>query len=620
MPSVHGLHAQHQRRKRTDTGAGPVTIKPKSQETLNVVPGRNVAPSGLASSPSARRDSVHHLEQYIDTICGEVRNPMEKSTTEKVRRAAEWLRNLSEPRQRVTALSKLLVRLDDADIDALDGSIPEQTNCWQDYPTKPMRKRRRRLPANDVIQALHESEEADDPDCQSNELQLTNSVLYSLRARRKADLDSSLKISLKDVLNSNINPNEMRSSNGFANQHEVITTLSLDGVLLRRDLYTYLTSMLLEEVRRKSLQQKLIDSEATSDQLVGRIAREAVNQNLRHSWSPSARLSAVTSLDALRQYHLSDWGYQALLAELLVVNQSADATDADRADSIKFYAEILVECSAFESPVRLFGAISKLMERAAWCDFRATDRSLLRAISYILLRRHNIITSSCATRQPSKSLASAITEYKHFCQRLSQHKLRDWITADMSSTTREETVAVLQAEGILTMFLFDESDSDCESEEVAVDVDYPYPKRLSLRAAHSRLGPMENMNRLLSHRNAYLGVPMEEETTNVCHLAGAGEDILNNIFSFLGFRSLSRSSRVCKSWRRATNSNSLWAHLYFLRWRKATYNEELLQSVTEADPYFVGFLALDTPEQRAAFGASHGESPRLWVSPSCELL
>ena len=605
MPRVHGiLQTQRVGKTRYRTGGGPVIIKPQSKESLNVKGSKstdqNVTSSGLAPSLpslSVHRDSVHHLEQYVETICKEVRTSIEQSTTKKVRRAAEWLRNLVSKttteslRTRVTyGLSDLLVHLDGADIDALE----KQRTCSRDSPTPPMRKRQRRLPTNKVIQALHESEEAGHLD--SDELQLTNS-------RRHAGLDSTLTISLKDVLNSNFNPNEVRSSNNFAKQDEVITTLSLDAVLLRRDLYTYLASTLLKEVH----QPKLISSEATSSQLVERITRAAVHQNLRHKWSPSARLSAVTTLDALRQCDFSDWGYQALLAELLAVNQSADANIADRVDSLKFYAEILAECSAFESPARLFGAISKLMERAVWCDSRATDRSLLRAISYILLRRHNVISSCTRSRQPSKvkPLASAITTYKHFCQLLSSHKLSDWVSADMSLTAREKTVAVLQAEGILTMFLEDESDTDCD-ESGQVEVDYPYPKLLSLRAAHSRLGPMENMNRLMSHRNAYIGAPMEEEKTNVCHLTGANEDILNNILSCLGFRSLSRVSCVCKAWQKAAMSNSLWAHLYFSRWRKAAYNEELLPSVTAADPYFVGFSTLKIPDQRAAFGASHG--------------
>ncbi|EJK71937.1 hypothetical protein THAOC_06578, partial [Thalassiosira oceanica] len=195
MPRVHGLQTQRKGKIRNRTGVGPVIIKPQSKELLNIEPGPQPS-SGLASSRSAHRDSVHHLEQYVDTICKDVRNPIEQSTTEKVRRAAEWLRNLVS-----------------------DPAAAELSNETDDETEK-------EIAHKNVLRALHESEDADDPGCPSDELQLTNSELLSQRSR-----SSTLKVSLKDVLNSNFHRNGMRPNIVAEQQFEVITTLSLEAVL-----------------------------------------------------------------------------------------------------------------------------------------------------------------------------------------------------------------------------------------------------------------------------------------------------------------------------------------------------------------------------------------------------
>jgi len=58
-------------------------------------------------------------------------------------------------------------------------------------------------------------------------------------------------------------------------------------------------------------------------------------------------------------------------------------------------------------------------------------------------------------------------------------------------------------------------------------------------------------------------------------ISSATDDILVAIFSFLGYRSLARSSTCCKAWKRASDTATLWATLYLRKYRNARFEEEL---------------------------------------------
>lgn len=173
----------------------------------------------------------------------------------------------------------------------------------------------------------------------------------------------------------------------------------------------------------------------------------------------------------------------------------------------------------------------------------------------------------------------------------------------------EEVVSVLQALGILSIFCWDGSDGEQQetfenqaSREVFEQQSNPL---LSLRAAHNRLGPCRGFDKILSHCTSYNNMNrnrwlQDYSNDNGASLSCINVDVLLNVFSFLGYRSLARASVTCKSWNLATNDNRLWITLYFRKYKNAIFEEErgkCIASVRKSG-CFEKFTNLPNVEQR----------------------
>ena len=77
-------------------------------------------------------------------------------------------------------------------------------------------------------------------------------------------------------------------------------------------------------------------------------------------------------------------------------------------------------------------------------------------------------------------------------------------------------------------------------------------------------------------------------------------DVLLNVFTFLGYRSLARASVTCKSWNLASNDNRLWITLYFRKYKNAIFEEERAKGIKSVrkSGCFDKFTNLSNVEQR----------------------
>ena len=512
-------------------------------------------------------------------------------------------------------------------------------------------KRRRRLPPNirsiDMVKAMHEEAEVetDEKEYNSQNFCLSNSDRHQ-RARRShlksQQSCSMLGISMKAVMNASQIP-KATAKHGIwgdikgTEEEDVITTLTHDSAVLRRDLYKQLATLDTAEINTIIKQSKCssnkcckLEGKATMDDTLTMKIKGVTSALLRritsNPTSPSMRLSAIIALDSLRELELSDWGYRCILDELL---------DANASWSLPFYAEIVSECSAYEKPLRLL-RISELMQQALQTQkllVTSNDRSndmeitiplLLRTISHIMVRRQSILFSFNQDAMGSPLLRREIDAYKRLCTRISVRydSIASWVSSTMPSDVRESVISALQAEGILSFFCCGDSDDEDQistfPQTSKTVEEYPYPCYLSLRAAHDRMGPCDGFNRLLSHPAAYEHCPTLPSVAGpsnqpsikeaiVCPLSSAHDDILIIVFSYLGYRSLARASQCCISWKRASNAPTLWAPLYFKKYRNICFEEELTLGVENAKKDHVDsgkFLSLRNSAERQQLATS----------------
>jgi len=114
------------------------------------------------------------------------------------------------------------------------------------------------------------------------------------------------------------------------------------------------------------------------------------------------------------------------------------------------------------------------------------------------------------------------------------------------------------------------------------------------------------MDRLISDATLYEQTLMQQDYSDPSMhdkedecgpLSNMSNDILVNVLNFLGFRSLARASQCCKSWNRASNSSTMWARVYFNKYRRRckfefeyTPNDDAA-SITQRNSSLKGFLA-----------------------------
>jgi len=598
----------------------------------------NDATNTDAGSVKAKRELISNARQWVENVFSK----------------CDWRRNVQDDsarqRQRATAssdaLALILRTLDDVDVANLLSAAhrnrsnkrmaqsrrlldPQQIVSYGETSSAPRKRRRKMMPhrtkSMDVVQAMHEAQEAettDDENENSNNFYLSNTDRHKRAKQRLIHLQSQKEvgcsmrgISIKAVMNAaddNI-PKAMEEEQEEKENEHVISTLTHDAALLRRDLYKYLAILDTAEIGRINRRRQRLQLCTGSDThcnyecklstRIKELASTLLQRIASNPTSPSMRLSSIITLDSLREMELSDRGYRCLLEELL---DGATTRTTAATDFFKFFAEIASECSVYEKPLRLLRVISNLMKQAIQkqpsqeiCNDRGNDVEelkettplLLRTISHIIVRRQNTLSSlnkDNDTTQQS-SLRTEIGIYKSLCTRISvcHDSLSSWISPTMPANVRENVIAALQANSILSLFCHgdDINDEDQKIGTSAVE-EYPYPRRLSLRSAHDRMGPCDGFNRLLSHPATYEHCPPSFPLTRspsqsstkksmACPLSDTNDDILVIIFSYLGYRSLSRASQCCLSWNRASKAKTLWVSLYFKKYRKAYFEEEL---------------------------------------------
>ena len=478
-------------------------------------------------------------------------------------------------------------------------------------------KRRRRLPHNSCS-ILHDTGEVSDDDSLPK-IYLSNSDRYQ-RAKRSfvqsQNSCSMMGISLK-AMNAPVSKTVKDDADNIS--QDLITTLIHDAAVLRRDLYKYLSEFDTDDIKNLVEGSKCSSSGIAISNIHQTMINDLTFTLLQrislHPESPSMRLSAIITLDSLRQLELSDLGYRCILDILLDESTNTSL-------NLNFYAEILSDCHAYENPMRLLSSITKLVERAFEMQKQNNIEEcsdILRAISHIMVRRQNILSSLNQDTNCSPVLRKEIESYRRLCDSMSVSfdSISNWIAPTMSRDVKEEVISALQAEGILSMF--------CElgGDEISPQKveEYPYPECLSLRAAHDRMGPCEGVNRLLSHPVSYepsIAIIYFAEDSSRCYLlevddteypfANASDDVVVNVLSFLGYRSLARASQVCTSWRRASNSPVIWAGLYFTKFRNRSprFEGELSADIDIAkdSDYFGKFRKIGNAAERQTFATT----------------
>ena len=531
------------------------------------------------------------------------------------------------------ALASILRTLDDVDASKLQYNISAQAHKKRKVRNKfsetspcaiPKTKMRRRMP-NNSCSLLHDTGEISDDDSLPK-IYLSSSDRYK-RAKRSfvqsQNSCSMMGISLK-AMNSPVSKTVNDEDGIDISPCNVITTLIHDAAVLRRDLYKHLSEFDTADIKTLVIKESKC---SRSDIIINNIHQTKINDLTStllerislNPESPSMRLSAIITLDSLRQLELSDLGYRCILDKLL----DESATKTTTYLNLNFYAEILCECHLFENPMRLLSSITKLMERALEMQKQIKSKGctdILRAISHIMVRRQNKLSS--LNNQDAKCslvLRKEIDVYRRLCDSMSVsfESLSNWISPTMPR--KEEVISALQAEGILSMFcdLVEEELSPQKIEE------NPYPAECrSLRAAHDRMGPCDGVNRLLSHPVSYeqsivkpdyfmedsLRCDSLEVDDTEYPFSHASDDIIINVLSFLGYRSLARASQVSCSWRRASNSAAIWARIYFAKFRNRSprFEEELAADIGIAkdSDYFGKFLKIQNAAVRQTFATT----------------
>jgi len=371
---------------------------------------------------------------------------------------------------------------------------------------------------------------------------------------------------------------------------------------LKRDLYKHLAEFDTNEIKAALVNDK---QDIGCDNIIQTKIKELVSTLLNrmdvHPSSPALRLATIITIDSLHELLESrDLGYRSLLTALL---------QADYSWSLNFYAEILSECSMYEAPIRLLQGLTTLMQRAL--DVHKLQNSIehcaeiRRAISHIMVRRQSVLSSCGQESKYCLILKKEIDCYRCVCDNMSLEfdSISHWISPSMSKDVKEQTIPALQSEGILSLFSINEDEDDCTEQPTMANEPYPFPESMSLRAAYDRLGYEGDRDKLISDAKLYEQTVMQQDYSDPLHykdecgpLSNMSDDVLVNVLSFLGFRSLARASQCCKSWNRASSSSTMWAGVYFNKYRRRCkfefeYNpNDDAASTIQRNNSFKGFL------------------------------
>ncbi|KAL7481894.1 hypothetical protein ACHAW6_007571 [Cyclotella cf. meneghiniana] len=563
-------------------------------------------PSTVFGNMSKEDDCADYSKDGCSSVAKTSVRSEKQKLTATVRSWVTLLRDMNKQNASLSytvsdALLAVLRALDDIDIKnlcllpTLQRNFPEGKYSQAINSSLNINKRPRLPPSArsaDFLEALHES---------SVNLGNNDRQQRAKREQLERQSCSNMQISLKEVLNapSLISGSKKRkqfashaainSGSGRAQKYPTISSLTIEAALLRRDLYRYLVELDvlgiskmvlgLEDLGEQSISNK---STSTVDSLVSQLISRLLSTLEQFNSSPSTRLYIVLTLDHLRELHLGDKGYHYFLDQLLNSLNQHDCAKKRRNIFLMLFAEIVSECDLYAKPRHLLSALSMLMAMSLRCRQENYWRLLLQTISHLMLRRRNILL------RLSEDGIQRYSEMKRFLALASKMSFEYgsssyWIHHSMSGDEQLELFAILQATGILSLFGIDSEDVGYSS--LYNGMQFPYPYHLSLRSAHTRLGPCPGYNNILTHPLAYkygsvlkspnVTVQYSREEKTGPPLPYLDNYILNGIFDFLGYRSVARASQCCQAWRDASKSNSRWLRLYFYKFPRAMLEEEI---------------------------------------------
>ena len=509
------------------------------------------------------------------------------------------------------ALALLIRTLDDVDVENLQylqsrrssssrntrKRLIEQKKIQPSVRVTSQKQRNRLLPkirSIDVVRAMHDEDIIDTDEEEQNlpSFHLSNSD-RNKRAKRSHLKSrhgySMMGISMKAVMNAHVPSTVSDELDIDAPEEIIITTLPNDAADLRIHLYKRLAAFDAAFVKY-TIDRRECDSDhgetdkgssAISEKLQSNVKTTAsalLRRITAFPTSPSMRLSAIIAIESLHEVGLRDWAYNCILDELLDTNAQ-----------IEFHAEILSECHAFEDPLRLLSALNKLMRKTleAHSLDDGTPSLLRRGMSKVLVRRQNILTTfNRDSMRTHPLLMRDLDDYNRLCGSMSVRfgSVSNWILPNMKADDKERVISALQAGGILSLFCCEDLDDEdnfpsLQSSQTVAE----YSIGSSLRLAHERMLPFDVSNQLFSNPKSYDRTIQKAEPSLTSSkvvvgspLSSATDDMLIDIFSFLGYRSLARASTCCVSWKRASNAPTLWITLYFRKYRHAILEEEVL--------------------------------------------
>lgn len=443
-------------------------------------------------------------------------------------------------------------------------------------------RKRPRLPSGkrsfDVVEALHDSS-LDLGDDRHQRAKI---------AQMERENCSSMQVSLKQVLTAPAAKNEGQQStaettNEYSRNYHITletynqssrrTTLTIDAARLRRDLYLYLL-----EQDSIFVQEQDCDPGSTIESRLTKLLPTLISR-LKMFTSSATRLYTVMTLDHMRQLNLGSKGYVEFMNLLCKRIYLQDNIFGDKgAYYLKLYADIVSECDVYANPKRLVSALSKLIEMSLLPSFRNDYKLMLQSISHILLRRQTVL---------SQLAGGELKRYQYLLAKLSVEydDPSHWTNRAKSGKENMELIAALQASGILDLFQSYKSDANEDASQLeSSEAHFPYNDHLSLRDAHTRLGPCQGFYNVLSNPLTYIYNPevkVQLSTADGNQRVSSilpnidGHGVLHEVLDFLGYRSLARASQCCKAWRDATRSNKRWCRLFFHKFKGAVLEEEL---------------------------------------------
>jgi len=319
------------------------------------------------------------------------------------------------------------------------------------------------------------------------------------------------------------------------------------------------------------------------------------NMCLKNSMSASCRLCAILAADTVGL----ERGYMLYIKFLLNCISNQHVSSARMSLAIagsQIYRELLKDCAVFDDPdicgralFPLMNAVLNLIdhEHGYAClelDDNKTEtkylvKELLKSIGVILSCKGSLI-------QKMLQCINTRMTFNHYVIRLSEAfgQKGIWLDGRMSNLEQNQITSCLQKLGILSFF-----DEDCvENEDIERKEGFwLYDDMYSVRAAHLRMGPkVASSLKIFSDTHEPDEQPMvkkrkirsrEDSISEEPLMEYINCDLLGVIFSFLSYKTLSRATLVCKSWRAVGNQNFLW-NLHYERRFKPIFLENLLSS------------------------------------------